>query len=134
MENKNSNLDEEAKVLKMAEELNEIMKEKGIEETENPVDKLFDETNNDPIYLYSEKGEMIGFEQIALIPLKADTYAILKPIKPIDGVGEDEGLVFEIKADKNGNEYLKLVVSENVIDDVFEVYDRLCEEEQEEED
>jgi hypothetical protein len=131
MENKNNDLDEEVKVMQMAEELNEIMNERGIEETENPIDMLFDETNNDPIYLYSEKGEVIGFEQIALIPLKADTYAILKPIKPMDGVGEDEGLVFEIKSDKNGKEYLKLVVSEKVIDDVFDVYDRLCEDDEE---
>ena len=124
----NEILDEETKVLKMAEELNEIMEENGIAATENPIDMLFDEDNNDPIYLYSEKGEIIGFEQIALIPIKANTYAILKPIKPMEGLGEDEGLVFEIKEDTEGNEYLMLVVDEKVIDDVFEVYDRLCEE------
>ena len=129
MENENDILDEETTVLKMKEELNEILEENGIEDIENPVDALFDEENTDPIYLYSEKGEMIGFEQIALIPQKASTYAILKPIKPMEGLGEDEGLVFEIKADKGGKEYLALVVDEKIIDDVFDVYDKLCEEE-----
>lgn len=133
MENENNVLDEETKVLKMAEELNKLMEESGIEETENPIDMLFDEENSDPIYLYSEKGELIGFEQIALIPQKASTYAILKPIKPMEGLGEDEGLVFEIKEDKNGKEYLVLVVDEKVIDDVFEVYDNLCDAEETEE-
>ena len=129
MENENNVLDEETTVLKMTEELKEIMEENGIEATENPIDMLFDENNNDPIYLYSEKGEIIGFDQIALIPQKASTYAILKPIKPMEGVGEDEGLVFEIKTDSEGKEYLMLVVDEKVIDDVFEVYDELCESE-----
>lgn len=129
MENKNNVLDEDTTVLKMTEELQEIMEENGIEATENPIDMLFDEDNNDPIYLYSEKGEIIGFDQIALIPQKEITYAILKPIKTIEGVGEDEGLVFEIKTDSEGKEYLMLVVDEKVIDDVFAVYDELCESE-----
>ena len=134
MENKKNMENEETVVLRMTNELNKIMKENDIETIENPIDKLYDETNNDPIYLYSEKGEVIGFEQIALIPLKAITYVILKPIKPIEGVGEDEGLVFEIKADESGVEYLVLVVDENIIDDVFGVYDTLCAlEEQDEE-
>lgn len=127
MENENNVLDEETTVLKMTEELKEIMEENGVEETENPIDALFDEDNNDPIYLYSEKGELIGFEQIAIIPKKASTYAILKPIQPMEGVGEDEGLVFEIKSDKDGKEYLMLVVDEKIIDDVFDVYDELIE-------
>ena len=126
MENENNVLDEETKVLKMTEEINEIINEDEIDETVNPIDMLYDENNNDPIYLFSEKGEVIGFEQIALIPLKVNTYAILKPIQPMDGVGEDEGLVFEIKADEYGDEYLMLVVDEKIIDDVFVVYDDLC--------
>ena len=133
MENENNILDEENTVLKMTEELDEIMKESGVELTENPIDALYDEDNNDAIYLYSENGEIIGFEQIALIPQKSSTYAILKPIKPMEGVGEDEGLVFEIKSDSEGKEYLALVVEEKIIDDVFAVYDELCEAEMQEE-
>jgi hypothetical protein len=95
------------------------------------IDKLFDEENNDLIYLFNEKGEEIAFEQIALIPIKAYIYAILKPVVPIEGLGEDEGLVFEIKTNEN-QEYLALVVDEKIIDDVFDVYFRLLEENEEE--
>jgi len=130
----NDNIDfEETKVYKMTEELNEIVGENESEINESPIDILFDETNNDPIYLYSEKGEFIGFEQIALIPLRELVYVILKPIKPMDGIGENEGLVFEIKEDTNGKEYLKLVVDEKIIDDVFVIYDDLCSSEPEDE-
>lgn len=94
---------------------------------ENVIDKLFDEDNNDVIILKNELGEEIAFEQIALIPLKEKTYCILKPVKPIEGVGEDEGLVFSIETNEEGLEYLALVVDEKVIDDVFVVYDELIE-------
>ena len=94
---------------------------------QNPIDALFDEENNDAIILFNEKGEEIAFEQIALIPLEK-TYAILKPIQPMEGVGENEGLVFSIEVNEETNEeYLALVVDEAIIDKVFDVYDELVE-------
>ena len=92
---------------------------------QNPIDALFDEENNDAIILFNEKGEEIAFEQIALIPLEK-TYAILKPIQPMEGLGENEGLVFSIEVNEETNEeYLALVVDEAIIDKVFDVYDEL---------
>ena len=96
----------------------------------NPIDAIFDPDNNDAIILFSENGEEIAFEQIAVIPIKDKPYVILKPIQPMEGVGEDEGLVFAIKG-KEGEEILELVVDEKIIDDVFTVYDQLVEAEEE---
>ena len=94
---------------------------------QNPIDALFDEENNDAIILFNEKGEEIAFEQIALIPLEK-TYAILKPIQPMEGVGENEGLVFSIEINEESNqEYLALVTDFDIIDKVFNVYDQLVE-------
>ena len=90
----------------------------------NPIDALYDEDNNDAIILFNEKGEEIAFEQIALIPQADKVYAILKPIQPLEGVGEDEGLVFFIN-DAEG--ILELITDEKIIDDVFTVYDELVE-------
>ena len=64
----------------------------------NPIDALYDENNNDAIILFNEKGEEIAFEQIAIIPISEKVYAILKPIQPMDGVGEDEGLLRQDEA------------------------------------
>ena len=50
------------------------------------IDKLYDEENNDLIYLFNEKGEEIAFEQIALIPIIKNTYVILKPVRPLEGL------------------------------------------------
>ena len=98
----------------------------------NPIDALYDENNNDAIILFNEKGEEIAFEQIAIIPISEKVYAILKPIQPMDGVGEDEGLVFSIEQNDEGEEYLALAVDEDIIDAVFTVYDALVAAEYEE--
>ena len=98
----------------------------------NPIDALYDENNNDAIILFNENGEEIAFEQIAIIPISEKVYAILKPIQPMDGVGEDEGLVFSIEQNDEGEEYLELTVDEDIIDAVFTVYDALVAAEYEE--
>ena len=99
----------------------------------NPIDALYDEDNNDAIILMNEKGEEIPFEQIALIPRDDKTYAILKPMIQLDGLGENEGLVFSIETNSEGMEYLVLTVDEDIIDRVFDVYFELIEEEEENE-
>ena len=95
----------------------------------NPIDALFDENNNDAIILMNEKGEEIAFEQIAIIPISDKVYALLKPIEPMDGVGEDEGLVFSVEQNEEGLDYLALVIEEDIIDAVFTVYEALVAEE-----
>ena len=100
------------------------MEEKNFDEV---VNALYDEDNNDVIELANEKGRF-SFEQIAVVPREEGVYAILKPISQIDGVEEDEGLVFFIDEDK---EVLTLVTDEKIIDDIFDVYFDLIEEENE---
>ena len=95
----------------------------------NPIDALFDENNNDAIILMNEKGEEIAFEQIAIIPISDKVYAILRPIEPMEGVGEDEGLVFSVEQNEEGLDYLALVIEEDIIDAVFTVYEALVAEE-----
>lgn len=103
----------------------------------SPIDCLFDEDNTDPITLFNEKGEKVEFEQIALIPLEDNKskdnkiYAILKPMETMEGVGEDEALVFEVveSEDDEEEEYLNLVSDLDIIDKVFDVYNKLMDEE-----
>ncbi len=103
------------------------------EEIKNPIDSLFDEDDNDPIVLFNEKGEKVEFEQIALIPVEENIYAILKPMEQMEGIGDDEALVFEIVEAEEDEEddYLNLVADIEIIDKVFEVYNKLMDEEEE---
>jgi uncharacterized protein YrzB (UPF0473 family) len=91
----------------------------------NPIDTIFDENNNDVIILSNERGEQIDFEQIAVVPIAEKVYVILKPVNPMEGLGEDEGLVFSIEQNEEGVEYLALTLDEEIIDAVFTVYDEL---------
>ena len=94
----------------------------------NILDQLFDPENTDIITLYGSNGDRIDFEQIALVPQGEAVYVILKPVTPMEGVDEDEGLVFAIE-DMENDPHLALVTDIEIIDAVFDVYDRLCEEE-----
>lgn len=88
----------------------------------DPIDMLLDENNSEPIVLYNEKDEPVAFEQIALIVLQGDPYAILKPVDEYQGVAEDEALVFLLDEDENGDRMLVVVEDDGVVDAVFEEY------------
>jgi len=108
--------------------------ENKIEEELSPIDRLFDENDVGPISLFDEKGEEVQFEQIAIIPLEEEVYAILKPMTQMEGVGEDEALVFQVveseDEDGNNDDHLDLVADIDVIDKVFDVYNKLMDEEE----
>ena len=87
----------------------------------NPIDMLFDENNTDPIVLYNADGEETSFEQIAMIPLNGEIYAILRPLDFTDGIEDDEALVFMI-AEEDGEQYLEIVDDIDIVDAVFEEY------------
>ena len=87
----------------------------------NVIDRLFDENDTDPVVLYNEAGEALAFEQIALIPWNGSIYTILKPVEPVDGMADDEALVFVIVED-NGEDILAIVEEEATIDAVFDEY------------
>lgn len=92
----------------------------------NLTDQLFDENNRDNIILYSETGEAVEFEQIAVIPMYGKEYVILKPAAQMPGIGEDEALVFSVET-VDGEECLVITEDDDVIDQVFAEYYRLLE-------
>ena len=90
----------------------------------NPIDRIFDENDSDPIILYGESGEEIAFEQIALIPLEGRVYVIMQPVELLEGMSDDEALVFEI-LERDGEAVLDVVLDDEIIDAVFAKYDIL---------
>lgn len=90
------------------------------------LDILLDADNKDPIPLADAKGRTIAFEQIAVIPFDKNgeevLYAVLKPIDKMDGVADDEGLVFFVDEDSNGNKFLKVELDELTAIEVFNKY------------
>ena len=94
----------------------------------SPIDMLLDENNNENIKLYNEENEEIEFEQIALVPIENKTYAILRPVVEMEGIAEDEALVFVID-EIDDEDCLVIVEDDNIVDKVFEEYYKMLKEE-----
>ena len=96
------------------------------------LDVLLDKDNKDPIVLMDEKGRQISFEQVAIIPyeIKGEKvlYVVLKPIDKIEGIADDEAVVFLVDQDKAGNTILRVEEDEEVAIAVFDKYYDLLEE------
>ena len=83
------------------------------------VDMLLDPDNESPVTLINEKEELIELDQIAVIPIRDRLYAILKPITKIEGVEDNEALVFHIDVEEDT---VEIVNNVKLIDKVFEYY------------
>jgi len=91
------------------------------EEFLSPIDMLLDESNTDNIKLFNEENEEVEFEQIALVPIDEKVYAILRPTETMEGVADDEALVFGIE-EIDDEDCLVIVEDDAIIDKVFEEY------------
>jgi len=91
------------------------------------IDRLLDENDEDPVTLYDEENNETKFEQVAIIPLDEKIYCILKPITKIEGVADDEALVFVIE-EIDDEDCLVMVDDDKIINKVFEKYYKLLEE------
>ena len=96
------------------------------EEKNNEV--LEDEFDNDIVTLCAADGEEIQFIEIAGISYKGNFYAILQPKELLDGMGDDEALVFKVTRGKDGNDNFSIELDEEIIEAVFDEYNKLLDE------
>ncbi|MBP5343335.1 hypothetical protein J6Y73_05360 [bacterium] len=86
------------------------------------LDILLDENCDDNFFLYDLDDKKIEFEQHAIIPLDDKIYCIAKPVEPLEGMEDDEAIVFLIDEEK---EELIEIVDEEIIEKLFVEYDKL---------
>lgn len=55
-------------------------------------------------------------------------YCILKPITKIEGIGDDEAIVFKVDTYENGEAILKVEANERIAIEIFDQYYTLLEE------
>ena len=60
----------------------------------NIIDRLLDENDSDPIVLFTDQNQAVEFEQVAVILWQEKPYVILKPLVAVNGITDDEALVF----------------------------------------
>lgn len=93
------------------------------------IDILLDEENKDPIVLTDDKGRKLAFEQVAVIPYDQKLYCVLKPLDHMDGVADDEALVFYVDEGENEDDEPALRIEDDELKaiDVFMEYYNLLE-------
>ncbi len=103
---------------------------KDVEEIQevNLLDVLLDEDNDDPITVYDENDKPVRFDQVAIIPFKEKLYAILKPIDEMEGVEDDEVIVFLIEETEDGDAELVIETDEPTAMKVYDEYLKLLDE------
>lgn len=94
------------------------------------LDILLDEENDGPITLYDENDKAIKFDQVAIIPLEEKLFAILKPDN-MEGVADDEAIVFRVDERGNGESELLIETDEALAMRVFDEYYKLLDEAEE---
>lgn len=95
---------------------------------EDIIDVLLDEENREPRVLLDGNGNKLAFEQVAVIPHNNKLYCILKPITHIDGVANDEAIIFYVDEQSGRNPVLMVETDELAAIDVFAEYYDLLEE------
>lgn len=103
---------------------------KNLDEFSNKSDlpKSIDHMINDEddiVTLISEEGEEIDFVEIAGIAYRGNFYAVLQPVELIDGIGEEEALVFKVTKGKNGEDNFEIEIDETIVQAVYDEYLKL---------
>ena len=87
--------------------------------------------DDDIVTLMAANGEEIDFVEIAGIAYRGNFYAILQPVELLEGMEEDEALVFKVSRGKDGEDKFEVELDDTVIDAVFAEYNRLLAEAEE---
>lgn len=90
--------------------------------------EIVTEDDDDIVTLLSANGEEIDFVEIAGIAYKGNFYAILQPVELLDGMSEDEALVFKVSRDEDGSDKFEIELDDEIIDAVFAEYNVLLDE------
>jgi len=86
------------------------------------------ENEDDIVTLLSSDGEEIDFVEIAGIAHKGKFYAILQPVELLEGMDDDEALVFRVSRKPDGSDNFEIELDDEIIEAVFEEYNRLLDE------
>jgi hypothetical protein len=84
---------------------------------------------NNNVILLTDDGEELEFSNVFSVNLDFNTYVILQPVETLEGMEEDEALVFSLTR-VEGNDQYSIVIDDEIIDKVFEEYNRLLDEQE----
>ena len=99
----------------------------GKEEVPASIDHMQND-DDDVITLTTADGEDVDFVEIAGIAYRGNFYVILQPVELLDGMEEDEALVFKVTRGKDDEDKFEIELDDAIIDAVFAEYNKLLDE------
>lgn len=88
-------------------------------ENEKDVEVFDDE---EIITLTDDDGNPVDFYEVACIEYKGDFYALMQPVEPMEGLGDDEALIFKVSEEDEENDIFEPVYDESILEAVFNEY------------
>ncbi len=82
--------------------------------------ELIDE--DEVITLFDDEGKPVNFYEVACIEYKDEFYALMQPVEPLEGMDEDEALIFKVREEDEENDVFEPVTDESILDAVFNEY------------
>lgn len=82
--------------------------------------ELIDE--DEVITLYDDENKPVKFYEVACIEYQGDFYALMQPVEPMEGLDEDEALIFKVREEDEDNDVFEPVTDENILEAVFNEY------------
>ncbi len=82
--------------------------------------ELIDE--DEVITLYDDDNNPVKFYEVACIEYQGEFYALMQPVEPMEGLGEDEALIFKVREEDEDNDVFEPVTDESVLEAVFNEY------------
>ena len=86
--------------------------------------------DEDIVELTTEEGKKLKFYFVGTIEYKQKFYSAFEPAEQIDGIEDDDLLIFELSGDDEETADLLPVEDEALLDEVFEEFCRVLEEEE----
>lgn len=86
--------------------------------------------DDEPIELITEDGKKLKFYFVGTIEYKGKNYSAFEPAESIEGIEDDDLVIFELSGDDEETAELLPIEDEALLDEVFEEFCRLLEEDE----
>ena len=88
------------------------------------------ELSDEIVELVDDSGRTLKFYHLATMPYKDNWYVFFQPAEEIDGASEDEVVIFQIADGEEGKDTLLPIEDEALLEEVYEEFCRVMEEEE----
>lgn len=106
-------------------------KNRTTEEPKTHVD-IMPEDSDEVITLLDDDGNEVDFYEVACVELDNEFYALLQPAEEIEGVADDEALIFKLVEEDDENDLFVPVEDPDLLQRVFDEYVKATADQEEE--